>query len=402
MLYQSVRFFGSYVLGNPSITFDRTIKSDPSAKSKPSVFIGVVPASHVQWDEEHCDGSDRPVFKTADVQPDLRGTMQLPVPEKPSSSKPGTDDDALHCIREAIQDWSSRLPTYLSLRQYKLFDSVTKEIKLLASYRLQIEAGILTKKQEKQVKGEVWKVLNRGRGVQGLDLVVRHLDTGKRPTLNTDREEEKEGWTVTPLRLYLAQMATAALNKPKLPAEETRLAKLYLSHPSRGIPSVKDVRSTLRANGNVGKTFNKRLLAEVKAIIIPTDPGESLELYLSVYDGSPPKKAFITEEFLYQAIKGGHITHKSSVAFDLPSDTLTISGAGSSLYLVVKVVRVVVGGMDGSYGRLPFGVAVVPLANVTDVPVEKVLQVDSWRKEVVFSSMHEELVERKFEAGAGK
>jgi hypothetical protein len=271
---------------------------------------------------------------------------------------------------------------------------VTKEIQLLASYRLQLDSGILTKKQDNRVRVEALKTLNRGNALQGLDVVVRHPETGEQPVVNDGNQGD---WIVTPLRLYLAQLATASLNAPKISPEETRLSNLYLTHQGKGIPTLRDVRSAIRNPSNPAEA-SKYLVAEVKAIIIRTDPGESLELYLSIYDNTPTKKAFITEEFLSQAIKGGHITEKSSVAFEIGGN----NGSNNSLYLVVKVVRVVIGGMDGSYRRYPFGVSVTPLSGLLDTSSEKVLQVEPWARGSVFSSMHEELVERKNTASASK
>jgi hypothetical protein len=361
----------SYVVGNPSIVFDSSIQD---STSDPNVYIGIFPASYVCWD----DGNHSQArFEVSEAPSRLRGIASPPVPHLNASIKDQSKDIVLGVIHETIQDWSSRLPGYLASRRYKLFDAVTKEIRLLSSTRRQLLSTLLTRTQRLMAREEALKTMARGNAYQDL-YIIRHPVTGKTPTVKNDGPDD---WHMTPLRLYLA--AVASFNIPKTSAEEERLARLYLTHPGKGIPSLQDIRSAIRSPPSPGGV--PRLIAEVKATIVPTNPGESLELYLSVYDNSPNKKAFITEEFLYQAMKGGHITDKTAAVFEL-TDLV------SSLFLVIKVVRIV-SAIEGSYKRYPFGIAITPLNNVLESPQERVLHVIPWTPDMVFASMYEHLVD---------
>ena len=230
----------------------------------------------------------------------------------------------------------------------------------------------------------------------GLSVIVRHPGTGVLPVVKPSRGEGQGEWRITPLRAYLAEVALNRLTRDigTLSKEEERLAELYLEDPGPGIPFIQTIRTTLRGLSSDEKTrAQSRLLAQVKAMIIPTQPGESLELFLSAYDAVETKKAFVTEEFVYQATAGGHIVEKASVVFDLPE----LTTPGGSFFLIIKVVRVVEVPGGGGWRRYPFGIAVTPLSNIvntasTGQQLEKVLNVVPWTSDKVFASMHEELV----------
>ena len=229
----------------------------------------------------------------------------------------------------------------------------------------------------------------------GLNVIVRHPGTGMMPIVENGGKEGEGEWRMTPLRLYLAEAALISLtrNGGTLNKEEEKLAELYLNDPGVGIPSLQTVRSTLKGPSSAERNRAQvRLMAQVKATIIPTKPGESLELYLSVYDNSETKKAFVTEEFMYQAMAGGHIIDRASVVFDLP----TLTTSGGSFFLVIKVVRVVETPGGAGWRRYPFGIAMTPLSSVimtTELQQEKVLNIVLWTQDKVFASMHEELID---------
>jgi hypothetical protein len=334
----------------------------------------------VKW-----DGSCFPlqIAKIAAEQPSVRGYLHPPIP---SAKQEHDDADELDHVMKAIdgtiQDWSSRLIGYLSSRQYKLFDSVSKELKLLLTARRELFSTIPTKAQRKKLREQALLTIIRGASLQNLKEVIRHPETGLVPT--TERFTP-DCWVVTPLRLYLMQTATREMTKPNLLPEEKVLIDMYLRHQEVGIPSSTVLKQALRQMRRERNAL-KRLMVEVKATIISTAPGESLELYLSVYDSAPNKRAFITEEFFIQTAKGGQIDTQSGAVFDFDDNS-------DFFHLVVKVVKVTRRETSGSPGRLPFGIATMPLKAAMKKVQEKVLHVTPWTPEDLFASMHEDLID---------
>ena len=126
----------------------------------------------------------------------------------------------------------------------------------------------------------------------------------------------------------------------------------------------------------------------MKAAIISVVDGESLELYLSIFDNSPSKRAFVTEEFVVQASKGGYLVGKASSVFDVDDNA-------DALILVIKIVKVALHSVGGTYGRTALGVAVCPLPGITVKESEQVLHVVPSSKDEVFASLHEDVISGK-------
>jgi hypothetical protein len=399
----------SYVLGNPSLVFgpppsiSTKDQPSPTIPPEPTAFIGIFPSSCIRWDEPTQTSprsSSIPHFEVAEEPTGVRGTVGPPVPDptQPSdhreSAKKEDNDPILPLIRETVERWASLLPGLLAKRDYKKFHQGTKDIRWVVSAHRQLGSTILTRGQRERLKRDLIRRLAVGDERLGLSMVARHPKTGMLPVVKDNGEEGEAEWRITPLRMYLAEAALISLtrNSGTLRKEEERLAELYLDYPRPGIPSIQTIRTTLRGPSSVEKNQDQaRLLAQVKATIIPTKPGESLELCLSVYDDAETKKAFVTEEFVYQAMAGGHIVDKASVIFDLPGLMIP----GGSFFLVVKVVRVVENPGGAGWRRYPFGIAVTPLSNIVKTAgqqQEKVLSVVPWTPDRVFASMHEELV----------
>lgn len=366
---------------NSSLSYDE-LKNRKNAQDqsqpKPLVFIGIFPGSCIEWDQ------GKPIVSDANEQ--LRGQYAPPTPDPNlvHVNRMGRTCNANVCevLRVAIREWAQRLPSYLTSNQYEVFQQIQSELGALGPLLRKIASPTFTTEQKAQFKASALTRLNRGLKLQGLDVMIRHPESWEIPTVGSGNAES---WEVTPLRLYLMQVASCHADEIDSESQQRHLSDLQLTDTSRGIPAVENIRSVVRREAPIADL--RRLWVEVKALIINVEPDTTLQLSLSLYDNSPLKKTFITEEFVIQTVNRGQLAERLASVFDINWDPL-------NLFLVVKVVRVVPRGSESNCGKYPFGVAVAPLTSLlSPVTTEKVLQVMPFRKTDSFAVMHESIVE---------
>jgi len=199
------------VLRPPNITYpdsaSNTAEQSIQSGSEPIVFIGVFPADCVRWDGKEILKVDSLIAghtKTTLVRIP-KPPPPVPIPVIPEQTT--AENAVFEFVDETIKSWSELLPLYLADRRYKLFDAIVKEIELLLLIRRQLSSGLVTQSQRQALRKQVNLVLNQGNALQQLPLVIRHPDRGHVPVVFPNQK----GWVVTPLRLFVMQLAVSYL-----------------------------------------------------------------------------------------------------------------------------------------------------------------------------------------------
>jgi dedicator of cytokinesis protein 3 len=86
-----------------------------------------------------------------------------------------------------ISSPGQRLPTYLALREYRLFSTVSQHIDALLLGRRQLLSQTLSDAELARVKRECVSRLVKCNVAQGLEVIVRSLEDGSVVVVNRDR-----------------------------------------------------------------------------------------------------------------------------------------------------------------------------------------------------------------------
>ena len=289
----------------------------------------------------------RPASSVRAVSP-----VQKPLPPRPSL-KSGDDTAAgaaqplVDEISSALREWHNLLFTYLSRRDYRLFNIVREHLEALHLGRRQLLAQTLSAEETLNLRRDCVARLVRGNVAQNLDVIVRHPAWGALVTVDVEGDIDTRSW-VGAIPMYSMQVALAYVD-----AQPSELAAAYrasslgdLATSNRfNSPSTlfgpQEPSSPVEEPVTATKFFHVYL--DVNAFVAsPVSPGETAELYFSLYNKSEAR--FLTEDFC------AVLNHNGVLARD-PGDGKTLGrirtlftdlgqhDVQESIYLVCKIVR---------------------------------------------------------------
>lgn len=290
----------------------------------------------------------RPTSSVRPVSP-----VQKPLPPRPSL-KSGDDTAAgalqplVDEISSALREWHNLLFTYLSRRDYRLFNIVREHIEALHLGRRQLLAQTLSAEETLNLRRDCVARLVRGNVAQNLDVIVRHPAWGALVGVDVEGDIDIRSW-VGAIPMYAMQVALAYVD-----AQPTELAAAYRAS------SLGDLTTSYRFNSfstlfdqqepsapveepatTTAKFFHVYL--DVNAFVAsPCSPGETAELYFSLYN--KPEARFLTEEFCAILNHNGVLARDPGDGKALGRIRTLFTDLGQhdvqeSIYLVCKIVR---------------------------------------------------------------
>lgn len=352
----------------------------------------------------------RPVSSMRSTSP-----IQKPLPPRPSlksgdDTAAGAEQPLIDEISSALREWHNLLFTYLSRRDYKLFQTVRDHIEELHLGRRQLLAQTLSVEETMNLRRECVNRLVRGNVAQNLDVIVRHPTWGALVTVDVESELDARSW-VGAIPMYAMQVALAYIDAsradilsasrgsamgditnavvPRIQASPNGATPLtatftpdFSQFPNSATASqlnpllsnsVFDTGPTPSSSGTSKSAKFFHVFLDLQAFVAsPCSPGETAELYFSLYN--KPDARFLTEEFCVV------LNHQGALARPPPvqsmNDIASLGGLGKirtlftdlgsqdiqeSIYLVCRIVRngsMKISGMPSSSGypgALPSG-----------------------------------------------
>lgn len=408
-----------YVVSSTRSTFNQSSNDQTpqgtllDTSEEPEVVVAIFPASHIHVRDELPDaegklaeiyarlkqgqdpyGRDRYGMETvpeldefsSPLNPAGRGlsttptagslgtpTQELPPPlEKPTPPRPSIksgDDTAsgqaqplVDEIASALREWHALLFTYLSRRDYKLFQTVTDHLEALHQGRRQLLSETLSAEETNRLRKACVARLVRGNIAQGLDIIVRHPTWGALVTVDLDDHLDVRSWT-SAVRMYVMQASVAYTEDPLLDAGLLpRTCALHglgdLVTPSSrdghlSTPSMSSMSRSQNVQASRSTVKFYHVYLELKAFVAsPCAPGETAELYFSLYSKSGGR--FLTEEFCAILNHNGVLARDSLAKVRTLFSDLGHQDVQDTIYLVCRIVRtgaLKLSATVGSYGR---------------------------------------------------
>jgi dedicator of cytokinesis protein 3 len=324
---------------------DETVPELPESFMRKSIKLGPRP------EQGHALRAPVPVTQPVRPSSTMRARdhspstpTQKPPPPRPSL-KSGDDTAAggaqplIDEISSALREWHNLLFTYLSRRDYKLFEIVRDHIEELHLGRRQLLAQTLSAEETVNLRRDCVQRLVKGNVVQGLDVIVRHPAWGGLVTVDVEGEFDPRSW-VGGVRMYAMQVGLAYVDVgrsevvtagrggvfgdvtgtvgPYIGNNATPLTGAFGSDfgsqfpgspiiAPRSLPSLNPLSPILTesdqlltsSSSSTGVTASAKFFhihLSLEALVASLcSPGETAELYFSLYNRSEAK--FLTEEF---------------------------------------------------------------------------------------------------------
>jgi dedicator of cytokinesis protein 3 len=358
----------------------------PESLTRKSIKLGPRP--------EQGNALRAPVPVTQPLRPasSMRSTSPIQKLPPPRPSLKSGDDTAAGAaqplideISSALREWHNLLFTYLSRRDYKLFQTVRNHIEELHLGRRQLLAQTLSAEETVNLRRDCVGRLVRGNVAQELEVIVRHPAWGGLVTVEVEGDFDPRSW-VGAIPMYAMQVGLAYIDasKPDMMAAsrgsafgditnavvprtaatvgttpltstfspEPRFHASSSSHLPQPISATSDLGTANSASHDTSASVKFfHVFLELQAFVAsPCSPGETAELYFSLYH--KPDARFLTEEFCVI------LNHNGALARSQPTgssqDGSSAKGLGKirtlfvdlgahdvqeSIYLVCRIVR---------------------------------------------------------------
>lgn len=278
--------------------------------------------------------------------------VHKPLPPRPSL-KSGDDTAAggaqplVDEISSALREWHNLLFTYLSRRDYRLFNIVREHIEALHLGRRQLLARTLSAEETLNLRRDCVARLVKGNVAQQLDVIVRHPAWGALVTVDVEGDIDTRSW-VGAIPMYAMQVALAYVD-----AQPSELAAAYRASSFGDLPTSNRFNSSPTHFGPqepsspveepVVATKFFHVYLDVNAFVAsPVSPGETAELYFSLYNKSEAR--FLTEDFCAVLNHNGVLARDPGDGKALGRIRTLFTDLGQhdvqeSIYLVCKIVR---------------------------------------------------------------
>lgn len=282
-----------------------------------------------------------------------------PLPPRPSirsgdDTASGQEQPIIDEIASALREWHNLMFLYLVKRDYKLFYTVKDHIEALHLGRRQLLAQTLSAEETVNLRRDCVARLVSGNVAQGLDVIVRHPTWGGLVTVDVEGEIDPRSW-VSALRMYAMQVALAYMDVspdssisskgPTLGAAVEYMSSGPLPTPaSSAFPEFS--RSRGRFLGSLAPPQPAKatsvkfyhVFLDLRAFVAsPCSPGETAELYFSLYDKN--RVRFVTEDFCVVLNHNGVLARDPNARIRTLFTDLVQSDVQDPIYLVCKIVR---------------------------------------------------------------
>jgi dedicator of cytokinesis protein 3 len=279
-----------------------------------------------------------------------------PLPPRPSlksndETVSGAAQPIVDEIASALREWHMLMFQYLARRDYQLFQTVREHIEALHLGRRQLLTQSLSDEETANLRRDCVARLVAGNVVQNLDVIVRHPCGGGLVTVDIEGEIDTRNW-MSAVRMYALQASLAYADAPGDGLKAPRSRQSLDSFPISPLPtpahsafpeysrpkttSLAGVTSRQPSNDLTPKFFH--VFLELRAFVAsPCTPGETAELYFSLYNKSDAR--FVTEDFCVVLNHNGVLARDPTARIRTLFTDLAPSDIQGTILLVCRIVR---------------------------------------------------------------
>ena len=277
-----------------------------------------------------------------------------PLPPRPSlksndETKSGAVQPIVDEIASALREWHMLMFQYLARREYQLFQTVREHIEALHLGRRQLLAQTLSDEETANLRRDCVARLVSGNIVQNLEVIVRHPIGGGLVTVDVEGEIDTRNW-MSAVRIYTLQasLAFADVSGDGSKALRSRHSldmfstsplptPAHSAFPEYGRPKTSSFSgSPIPPKELTPKFFH--VFLELRAFVAtPCAPGETAELYFSLYNKSDAR--FVTEDFYVVLNHNGVLARDPSARIRTLFTDLAPSDIQGTIFLVCKIIR---------------------------------------------------------------
>ncbi|KAI9456498.1 C2 domain in Dock180 and Zizimin proteins-domain-containing protein [Lactarius psammicola] len=277
-----------------------------------------------------------------------------PLPPRPSlksndETVSGAAQPIVDEIASALREWHMLMFQYLARREYQLFQTVREHIEALHLGRRQLLTQTLSDEETANLRRDCVARLVSGNIVQNLDVIVRHPSGGGLVTVDVEGEIDTRNW-MSAVRIYTLQaslaFADASGDGPKSLRSRQSLdlystsplpTPAHSAFPEYGRSKTSSLAGLPKSPKELSPKFFHVFL-ELRAFVAsPCAPGETAELYFSLYNKSDAR--FVTEEFYVVLNHNGVLARDPSARIRTLFTDLAPSDIQGTIFLVCKIVR---------------------------------------------------------------
>ena len=280
-----------------------------------------------------------------------------PLPPRPSlksndETVSGAAQPIIDEIASALREWHMLMFQYLARRDYQLFQTVREHIEALHLGRRQLLTQSLSEEETANLRRDCVTRLVSGNIVQNLDVIVRHPTGGGLVTVDVEGEIDTRNW-MSAVRMYALQASLAYADTSGDVSRQLRSRQsldlfstsplptpAHSAFPEYNRPktsSLSQPPGTQKPSG-VSTTKFFHVFLELRAFVAsPCAPGETAELYFSLYNKSDAR--FVTEEFCVILNHNGVLARDPSTRIRALFIDLAPPDIQGTIFLVCRIVR---------------------------------------------------------------
>jgi len=279
-----------------------------------------------------------------------------PLPPRPSlksndETVSGAAQPIIDEIASALREWHMLMFQYLARRDYQLFQTVREHIEALHLGRRQLLTHSLSEEETANLRRDCVARLVSGNIVQNLDVIVRHPTGGGLVTVDVEGEIDTRNW-MSAVRMYALQASLTYADVSGDVSRQLRSRQSLDLFPTSPLPtpahsvfpeynrsktsSLSQPLGSQKPSGSTPKFFH--VFLELRAFVAsPCAPGETAELYFSLYNKSEAR--FVTEEFCVILNHNGVLARDPSARIRALFIDLAPPDIQGTIFLVCRIVR---------------------------------------------------------------
>ena len=325
-------------------------EEDPSTMRK-SFKLGPPP------DQANSSRAGLPVYPASvrSLSPTESHNMK-PLPPRPSlksndETVAGAAQPIIDEIASALREWHMLMFQYLARRDYQLFQTVREHIEALHLGRRQLLTQSLSEEETANLRRDCVARLVNGNVVQNLDVIVRHPTGGGLVTVDVEGEIDTRNW-MSAVRMYALQASLAYadvsgdVSRPLRSRQSLDLfstsplpTPAHSAFPEYNRPKTSSLAQpgSHKPSGAPTPKFFHVFLEQRAFVASPCAPGETAELYFSLYNKSDAR--FVTEEFCVILNHNGVLARDPSARIRALFTDLALPDIQGTIFLVCRIVR---------------------------------------------------------------
>jgi dedicator of cytokinesis protein 3 len=280
-----------------------------------------------------------------------------PLPPRPSlksndETVSGAAQPIIDEIASALREWHMLMFQYLARRDYQLFQTVREHIEALHLGRRQLLTHSLSEEETANLRRDCVARLVSGNIVQNLDVIVRHPTGGGLVAVDVEGEIDTRNW-LSAVRMYALQASLAYADVSGDASRQLRSRQSLDLFSTSPLPtpahsafpeyhrsktsSLSQPPGSQKPPGvSTPKFFH--VFLELRAFVAsPCAPGETAELYFSLYNKSDTR--FVTEEFCVILNHNGVLARDPSARIRALFTDLAPPDIQGTIFLVCRIVR---------------------------------------------------------------